>query len=156
MVRFVGNQIENFVKKLTKQQQEESYLVSEEAKQTHSFNYCAIRSTLNVMGGKWKLLILSYLTNGPRRYGELMRLIPEISEKMLIQELRELETDQIVERKVYHQVPPKVEYILTKYGREIEPIIMSLLEWGKVYMRRSEEINEVLSKDGETQFKRSF
>ncbi len=152
MVRFVVNQVEYFMKKLTKQQQEEGYLVSEEAKEVHSINYCAIRSTLNVMGGKWKLLILSYLINGPRRYGELKRLIPEISEKMLIQELRELETDLIVERKVYYQVPPKVEYLLTKYGQDIEPIILSLLDWGKAYLQRPEGIKKSLSEDYKVPF----
>lgn len=130
------------MKKLTKQQQDENYLVSEAAREAHSFNYCAIRSTLNVVGGKWKLLLLSYLVGGPKRYGELMRLIPEISEKMLIQELRELEADLILERKVYHQVPPKVEYFLTPYGQAIQPIVHSLLKWGEAYMNRPERVVE--------------
>jgi len=103
----------------------------------HSFNFCAVRSTLNVVGGKWKLLILSYLLEGPRRYGEMMRLIPEISEKMLIQELRELEADLLVERKIYHQVPPKVEYLLTPYGQATRPLISAMLNWGEAYMKRA-------------------
>ncbi|MBC7923827.1 MAG: helix-turn-helix transcriptional regulator [Ferruginibacter sp.] len=130
------------MRKPTKQQQDEPYLFSEAAREVHSFNYCAIRSALNVVGGKWKLLLLSYLVGGPKRYGELMRLIPEISEKMLIQELRELEADLILERKVYHQVPPKVEYFLTPHGQAIQPIVQSLLAWGEVYLNRPERLME--------------
>lgn len=126
------------MKKLTRQQQSESYLASEEAREKHSFNFCAVRSTLNVLGGKWKLLILSYLINGPRRYGELKRLMPEITEKMLIGELRELEADLVVERKVYHQIPPKVEYLLTNYGESVKPIVEAMLAWGEAYMHRPE------------------
>ncbi len=69
-----------------------------------------------MLGGKWKLLILSYLLDEPRRYGELRRLIPEITEKMLIQELRDLETDGIVARTVHQVVPPRVDYSLTEQG----------------------------------------
>ncbi len=126
------------MKKLTRQQQAEDFLISEEGRQKHSFNYCAVRSTLNVLGGKWKLLILSYLITGPRRYGELKRLIPEITEKMLIGELRELESDLVVERRVYHQVPPKVEYLLSPYGESVKPIVEAMLDWGEMYMSRPE------------------
>jgi DNA-binding HxlR family transcriptional regulator len=91
---------------------------------------------MNVLGGKWKLLILSYLLPGPQRYGELRRAIPEITEKMLIQELRELELDGIVTRTVYQQVPPKVEYQLTQQGQRIEPLLDSLASWAQGYLQR--------------------
>lgn len=98
--------------------------------------YCPVRTTLNVLGGKWKLLILSYLLSGPRRYGELRRLTPDITEKMLIQELRELEQDGIVTRVVYQQVPPKVEYVLTEHGQRVQPVMEALLAWGSGYLQR--------------------
>ncbi len=77
---------------------------------------CPVTRTLNVMGGRWKPVLLHYLMEKPRRAGELTRLIPQASPKMLTQQLRELENDNIVHREVYHQVPPKVEYSLTDFG----------------------------------------
>nr|MBA2677484.1 helix-turn-helix transcriptional regulator [Ktedonobacteraceae bacterium] len=76
-----------------------------------------VETTLNVIGGKWKLLILWHLAIDSRRYGQLRRLIPGITEKMLIQQLRELESDGIIGRNVFDEVPPRVEYFLTSHGR---------------------------------------
>ncbi len=101
-----------------------------------SLAYCPVRTTLNVLGGKWKLLILSYLLDGPRRYGELRRLMPEITEKMLIQELRDLETDGIVARTVHQTVPPRVDYSLTDQGQRVRPFFAELLGWGIQYLGR--------------------
>lgn len=101
-----------------------------------SLEFCPVRTTMNVLGGKWKLLILSYLLHGPYRYGELRRLMPEITEKMLIQELRELEHDGVAQRTVYQQVPPKVEYTLTEQGQLVRPVLEALLTWGQGYLRR--------------------
>lgn len=98
---------------------------------------CPVRTSLNVLGGKWKLLIISYLLDEPRRYGELRRLIPEITEKMLIQELRDLETDGIVSRTVQQTVPPRVDYSLAEHGRRVEPVFMALLGWGLDYLKRN-------------------
>lgn len=95
---------------------------------------CPVRTTLRVLGGKWKLLLLSYLFDAPRRYGELRRLIPEITEKMLIQELRELEADGIVQRTVHQQVPPRVDYSLTELGQHVRPTFEQLLGWGSHYL----------------------
>ena len=89
-----------------------------------------MRTSLNVLGGKWKLLILSYLLDKPRRYGELRRLMPEITEKMLIQELRDLETDGIVARTVHQTVPPRVDYSLTEQGQRVRPVFAELVGWG--------------------------
>ncbi len=91
---------------------------------------CPVEATLDVIGGKWKVLILCYLEEDIRRFGELKRLIPGITQKMLTQQLRELETDGLINRKVYTQVPPKVEYSLTKYGESLKPILKLMYQWG--------------------------
>ena len=99
---------------------------------------CPVRTSLNVLGGKWKLLILSYLLDEPRRYGELRRLMPEITEKMLIQELRDLESDGIVARTVHQVVPPRVDYSLTEQGQRVRPVFAELLGWGTQYLGRAD------------------
>jgi DNA-binding HxlR family transcriptional regulator len=95
-----------------------------------------VQTTLKVLGGKWKILILWHLKDQTRRFGELKRLMPEISEKMLIQQLRELEKDEIVHRNVYPDVPPRVEYSFTDYGRSLEPVLQSLCNWGEAHLDR--------------------
>ena len=120
--------------KLTKQQTAEAHWASVDAGRNLA---CPVRTTLNVLGGKWKLLILSCLLDEPRRYGELRRLMPEITEKMLIQELRELETDGIVARTVHQTVPPRVEYSLTAQGQRVRPVFAELLGWGLQYLGRA-------------------
>jgi DNA-binding HxlR family transcriptional regulator len=92
---------------------------------------CAIEITLDVIGGKWKVLLLYYLMDGPKRTNELKRLVPGITQKMLTQQLRELEDDRIIRREVYSQVPPKVEYSLTDHGQTLIPVLGSMCEWGK-------------------------
>ncbi|HSJ03171.1 MAG: winged helix-turn-helix transcriptional regulator [Verrucomicrobium sp.] len=94
-----------------------------------NYDECPMMRTLEVIGGKWKPIILHYLNEAPCRTGELSRLIPHASSKMLTQQLRELERDGIVKRKVYHQVPPKVEYSLTQRGESLRPIILAMGEW---------------------------
>jgi DNA-binding HxlR family transcriptional regulator len=84
-----------------------------------------------VIGGRWKVPILYHLATGPRRFSELRRAIAEVTQKMLIQQLREMEQDGIVSRKVYPQVPPKVEYSLTGMGRSLLPVVESMCRWGK-------------------------
>ncbi|HEY0258202.1 MAG TPA: helix-turn-helix domain-containing protein [Candidatus Methylacidiphilales bacterium] len=96
-----------------------------------NYDQCAVMRTLEVMGGKWKPIILHYLNQAPRRTGELNRLIPQASTKMLTQQLRELEGDGVVKRKVYHQVPPKVEYSLTARGDSLRPIIQAMCAWAR-------------------------
>lgn len=95
-----------------------------------------VQTTLKVLGGKWKLLILWNLKDCQRRFSELKRLIPAISEKMLIQQLRELEKDGLVHRHVYPQVPPKVEYSFTDYGRSLEPVLEVLCHWGEQHLAK--------------------
>ena len=89
-----------------------------------------VESAFRMLEGRWKMVILFQLFSYPvLRFSELERAIPKVSQKMLIQQLRELERDGIVERKVYPQVPPKVEYRLTKWGRALCPALDALLEW---------------------------
>jgi DNA-binding HxlR family transcriptional regulator len=103
-----------------------------------NYKECPIVRTLEVIGGKWKPIILHYLSEGPRRSGELGRLIPQASGKMLTQQLRELEADKIIRRKIYRQVPPKVEYILTPLGESLRPVMIAMCAWGETYARRGD------------------
>lgn len=103
-----------------------------------STEHCPVRTTLKVIGGKWKLPILWYLRDGELRYSELQKIIEGITPKMLAEQLRELEKDGIVARKVYPVVPPKVEYSLTEYGRTLDPILKTMGTWGEGHMRRTQ------------------
>ncbi len=91
---------------------------------------CAIMSTLQLIGNKWVIRIIARLFEGTKRFGELGREIPEISPKMLTQQLRKMESDGLVRRKIYPEVPPKVEYSLTKKGSSLKSIMQSVVEWG--------------------------
>jgi DNA-binding HxlR family transcriptional regulator len=91
---------------------------------------CPAEATLKAIGGRWKLLILRELLLGVNRFGELRRRLSGISEKMLAQHLRELESDGVIVRKIYPEVPPKVEYSLTASGKTLKPVIDGLHEWG--------------------------
>ena len=95
----------------------------------NEFN-CPVKLTTDIIGGKWKPLILYYLKGGTLRFGELQRLIPGATKKMLTQQLRELERDDIINRKVYAEVPPKVEYSLTIHGESLRPILELMAAWG--------------------------
>ncbi|MFD0714335.1 winged helix-turn-helix transcriptional regulator [Paenibacillus sp. GCM10027626] len=95
---------------------------------------CEKELTLAVIGGKWKLIILWHLgLEGTKRFSELKKRIPSITQKMLTNQLRELEEDQLVSRKVYAEVPPRVEYSLTSYGESLMPILQMMYSWGKDY-----------------------
>jgi len=98
--------------------------------------YCPVEVTLEKIGGKWKPLILWHLRARTLRFRELAREIPNITEKMLTEKLRELEADGLVHREVYRQVPPRVEYSLTSYGRGLDGILQQLCDWGKQHARR--------------------
>jgi DNA-binding HxlR family transcriptional regulator len=105
------------------------------------FTYaCPVELTLKVIGGKWKVLILWHLKDQKRRFNEFKKLMPDITIKMLTQQLRELEEDGLVHRKVYAQVPPKVEYSLSKQGESIKPVLESMCNWGTEY---SESIGKI-------------
>ena len=95
-----------------------------------------VEATLEVIGGKWKYVILCHLTHGKKRTSELKRLMPGITQKMLTQQLRELEADGIINRIVYNQVPPKVEYELSEYGWSLKEILDSLCAWGEKHITK--------------------
>jgi DNA-binding HxlR family transcriptional regulator len=97
---------------------------------------CGLEAALAVVGGKWKSLILWYLVQEPRRFGELRRLVVGVSEKMLIQELKEMMADRIVARKDFHEIPPRVEYALTEFGRSLAQTLKPLCQWGTQHMKR--------------------
>ena len=100
---------------------------------------CPVEVALDVIGGKWKPLILYQLLEGTKRFGELQRLIPPVTRHMLTVQLRQLERDGVIHRQVYAEVPPRVEYSLTAFGQDLEPALKLLLNWGEQYINRQEQ-----------------
>lgn len=98
---------------------------------------CPVEACLELIGGRWKGVILFHLLGGTRRFNELRRLLPKVTQRMLTRQLRELETDQVIVRTIYPEVPPKVEYSLSELGKTMEPIIRMLQKWGLEYMGRT-------------------
>lgn len=94
-------------------------------------DHCPVEVTLSAIGGKWKALILFHVRSRPRRFNELRKLIPRVTQRMLTQHLRELETDGILLREVFAQVPPHVEYSLTRKGRTLVPVLDAMAAWGE-------------------------
>jgi DNA-binding HxlR family transcriptional regulator len=103
---------------------------------------CSVTKTMDVIGGKWKSVALFYMPSHTRRFNELRRLMPSITQRMLTLQLRELERDGLITRTVYPEVPPKVEYALTDLGRTLQPILELLCSWGGSYARQVFEIRE--------------
>lgn len=93
--------------------------------------HCAMDVTMNFIGGKWKTVVLWYLKNKTLRFGEIKKQIPDITEKMLSLQLKSLEQDGLVSRKVYAEVPPKVEYMLTEKGKSLIPVLDAIAKWGR-------------------------
>ncbi|MBQ7095659.1 MAG: helix-turn-helix transcriptional regulator [Clostridia bacterium] len=96
--------------------------------------HCPVGETIRLIGGKYKALILWFLTEEPKRFGQLQKLIPEATPKMLTQQLRELEADALIIRTVYPVVPPKVEYTLSDLGKTMIPLLESMYQWGEDYL----------------------
>lgn len=92
---------------------------------------CPVEATLELIGGKWKGVILYHLLEKTYRFGELKKLMPGVTQRMLTKQLRELESDGIINRKVYAEVPPKVEYSLTEVGEGLRDVVMKMRDWGK-------------------------
>jgi DNA-binding HxlR family transcriptional regulator len=101
---------------------------------------CAVEWCLEIIGGKWKGVILHYLLDGTKRFGELRKLMPGVTQRMLTMQLRELEADGVITRNVYAEVPPRVEYSLTELGQTLGPIIGLMRNWGDEYFRQRPEL----------------
>lgn len=98
-------------------------------------NYrCAVEVTIEIAGGKWKPLIIHYLLSGTKRFGELKRLIGGVTQRSLTLQLRELETNGIINRTVFDEMPPKVEYNLTEKGKSLSPLLIAMKMWGEGYL----------------------
>jgi DNA-binding HxlR family transcriptional regulator len=108
-----------------------------------------VEFALDVIGGKWKVLIIWHLRDGVLRYGALKRLIPNITEKMLIRQLRELEADGIIQRTDYQTVPPRVEYSLSENGQSLLPVLGALCQWGRLHFPHKEDMMISTSIQGE-------
>ena len=98
-------------------------------------DHCPVEATLELIGGKYKALILWHLSEGKLRFSELRRVIQSATPKMLTQQLRELENDNLIHRQVYPVIPPKVEYSLTELGQSLLPILVAMRDWGAAYLR---------------------
>ncbi|KKR86982.1 MAG: Transcriptional regulator [Candidatus Curtissbacteria bacterium GW2011_GWA1_41_11] len=108
--------------------------------------HCALDVTMGFIGGKWKTVVLWYLRNEHQRFSELKKHIPEITEKMLSLQLKELVKDGIVGRKVYAEVPPRVEYFLTEEGRTLIPCLEALAKWGRDRGKKYGKVKELNEK----------
>ena len=97
--------------------------------------YCPVSATLDLIGGKYKALILWHLAESKLRFSQLNKLIPNATAKMLTQQLREMEAQNLIHREVFPVVPPKVEYSLTERGRSLMPVLIAMREWGSEYLR---------------------
>lgn len=98
---------------------------------------CPAEFTLTRIGGRWKIPILFYLLAGARRFSELGRAMPGVTQKMLTQQLREMERDGLVERKIFAQIPPRVEYSLTELGMSLKPVVEAMCRWGEAHGEKS-------------------
>ena len=108
---------------------------SDDTMKTKAYN-CPVEAAIDVFGGKWKALILWWLHQRTWRFAELRRQMPGITEKMLTQQLRELEADGIVDRRIFPTVPPRVEYSLTEYGRSLKRALREICAWGRKHIER--------------------
>ena len=115
------------------------YIVKMEGQTFH----CAMDITMNYIGGKWKTVVLWYLKNEKKRFGELKKLIPDITEKMLSIQLKKLEEDGLVYRNVFAEVPLRVEYSLTDFGKTLLPLLEEVARWGRDLGEKKGEIVEV-------------
>ena len=95
-----------------------------------------VEVTLEVIGGKWKSLLVYHLMSGPLRFSELKRRVPDITEKMLTQQLRELERDAVLTRTIFPEVPPRVEYRVTAHGATLQPVLEAMCQWGRSHWQQ--------------------
>ena len=104
--------------------------------------HCALDVTMDYIAGKWKTVVLWYLRKDKKRYSELRRLIPDITEKMLSIQLKQLEKDGVVFRKVYAEIPPRVEYSMTAFGKTLIPVVEAIAKWGRNLAEKDGELVE--------------
>ncbi|MEP7454146.1 helix-turn-helix domain-containing protein [Phyllobacterium sp. SB3] len=109
------------------------------AKPTKRLPILPIERALKAISGRWKAIILYHLLDGPKRLSELTKVLPEISQKVMVQQLRDMEEHGLVHREIFRQVPPRVEYAATSLGLGLEPVMLALCEWGQ---RHAEELDE--------------
>jgi DNA-binding HxlR family transcriptional regulator len=95
------------------------------------WHYCEVATTLDVMGGRWKAVILFHLMDGTKRFSELARKLPGVTQRMLTLQLRELQRDGVIERAIYAEMPPRVEYSLTEFGHTLTPVLIAMRDWGR-------------------------
>ncbi|MFT4198289.1 MAG: helix-turn-helix domain-containing protein [Pseudoxanthomonas sp.] len=107
------------------------------AKDTYN---CPVEATIDVAGGKWKPIIIYHLLDGPRRFGELRKITGDVSQRSLTMQLRQLEQDGIVHRQIFAEVPPRVEYSLTEFGRTLAPVLKAMKKWGDGFIARKRDI----------------
>lgn len=107
--------------------------------------HIGIEATMEVIGGKWKPLLLCYIQSGICRNGQFLQVIPEISQKVLTEQLKQLEQDQIITRTVFAEVPPHVEYHLTEHGESLTQILMDLCNWGESHINLLNEQGAAIS-----------
>ncbi|MEO8474444.1 MAG: helix-turn-helix domain-containing protein [Chryseolinea sp.] len=110
----------------------------------YEFEHCPVTFTIKTIDGKWKLLILYLITNDIRRFGKLSMMLKTISRQMLTTQLRELEKDGIIERVIYPEIPPRVEYFLTDKGKALGPVIESMKDWGLQYNQPETQVERPL------------
>ncbi len=106
---------------------------------TRKYNWktgCDVEATLSVVGGRWKPILVCHLLGGPKRFGEIRRLTPNATERMITLQLRELEADGVISREVFAEVPPRVLYDVTAFGRTLEPILQQMQSWGSAFKSR--------------------
>jgi DNA-binding HxlR family transcriptional regulator len=116
-------------------QDENNFEIMIEQKECDDLNECPVATAIDIIGGKWKVIILYQLRGRTLRFGELRKSIPKISQKMLTQQLRELEKNKLLSRQVYAEVPPKVEYTSTELAEKLNPALDMLCEWGGEYQQ---------------------
>ena len=100
---------------------------------------CEVEATIRIMGGRWKPMIIYVLFDGPLRFSELQRRVPGITQKMLTQQLKDLEADGIVHRELFPAVPPKVEYSITEIGKTLQPLMKAMYLWAEIYRKARED-----------------
>lgn len=106
-------------------------------KSNNNLPACPVETTLMLIGNKWKVLIIRDLLTGTKRFGELKKSIGKVSQKVLTTQLRDMEEDGLISRKIYAEVPPKVEYSLTELGKSLQPILNAMLQWGTEYKEKN-------------------